>query len=70
VFHAALSSILGIHLALWLECSVAAAMVVMGALLFVAAWIFSPRTGLIARRFAGRVTDRVVPLEPNTRHGT
>jgi manganese/zinc/iron transport system permease protein len=70
VFHAALSSVLGIHLALWLECSVAAAMVVMGALLFVAAWIFSPRTGLIARRFAGRVTDPVVPLEPNTRHGT
>ena len=29
VLHAAISSILGIHLALWLECSIAAAMVVM-----------------------------------------
>jgi manganese/zinc/iron transport system permease protein len=70
VFHAAVSSVLGIHLALWLECSLAAAMVVMGALLFTAAWIFSPRTGLIARQFAGRVTDAVVPLEPNTPHVT
>jgi len=34
VLHAALSAVLGLHLALWLNCSLAGAMVVMGALLF------------------------------------
>jgi manganese/zinc/iron transport system permease protein len=47
--HAALSSVLGIHLALWLDCSIAAAMVVVGAILFTLAWLFSPRQGLIGR---------------------
>ena len=47
VLHAALSAVLGIHLALWLECSIAAAMVVMGAFLFVLAWVFSPSRGLL-----------------------
>ena len=47
--HAALSSVLGIHLALWLDCSIAAAMVVVGAVLFVLAWTFSPRQGLIRK---------------------
>jgi len=45
--HAALSSVLGIHLALWLNCSIAGAMVVTGAALFGLAWIFSPSQGLI-----------------------
>ncbi len=49
VFHAALSSILGVHLALWVNCSIAAAMVVTGALLFCLAWVFSPSQGLISR---------------------
>jgi len=47
--HAALSSWLGIALGVWLDCSLAAAMVVAGAGLFALAWIFSPREGLIAR---------------------
>jgi manganese/zinc/iron transport system permease protein len=47
VLHAAFSSVLGLHLATWLECSIAPAMVVMGALLFGLAWIFSPDQGLI-----------------------
>jgi len=55
VVHGALSSLLGIHLSVWLECSMAAAMVVMGTVLFVAAWIFSPRDGLIARWLSRRV---------------
>lgn len=46
---AALSSILGIHLATWLNCSVAGAMVVMATALFTVAWIFSPTEGLIRR---------------------
>jgi manganese/zinc/iron transport system permease protein len=54
VLHAAVSSILGIHLALWLECSIAAAMVVMGAVLFVLAWVFSPSRGLLRQWFRSR----------------
>jgi len=48
VVHAVLSSVLGLHLALWLECSIAGAMVVMGGMLFCLAWIFSPTHGLLS----------------------
>lgn len=47
IVHAALSAVLGMHLGLWLNCSLAAAMVVMGAVLFALAWLFSPMHGLI-----------------------
>lgn len=47
--HAALSSLLGMHLATWLDCSHAGAMVVAGAGLFVLAWVFSPSQGLLRR---------------------
>jgi manganese/zinc/iron transport system permease protein len=47
--HAAISSVLGIHLALWLGCSTAAAMVVVATILFCLAWIFSPTEGLLGR---------------------
>jgi manganese/zinc/iron transport system permease protein len=57
---AVLSSVLGIHLATWLNCSMAAAMVVMATALFVLAWVFSPREGLI-RRWTRR---RIEALEP------
>lgn len=56
VVHAALSSVLGVHLALWLDCSIAGAMVVMGTALFVLAWIFSPTQGLLRRWFTSRST--------------
>lgn len=46
VIHAAVSSFLGIHLALWLNCSIAGAMVVVATFLFCLAWIFSPTQGL------------------------
>lgn len=46
VLHAALSTALGVHLAIWLNCSMAAAMVVAGAALFCMAWVFS-RTGRV-----------------------
>ena len=49
VLHGALSSVLGMHLALWLECSIAGAMVVMGTVFFLLAWIFSPSQGLLRR---------------------
>ena len=38
VLHGALSAVLGTHLGLWLECSIAGAMVVVGTGLFVLAW--------------------------------
>lgn len=38
VLHAALSSVLGVHLSVWLECSIAGAMVVMATALFGLAW--------------------------------
>jgi manganese/zinc/iron transport system permease protein len=50
VGHGWLSSLLGIHLALWLNCSVAAAMVVAGFCLFVFCVTFGPRHGLMPRR--------------------
>jgi manganese/zinc/iron transport system permease protein len=49
VIHAALSSVLGVHLGTWLNCSLAGAMVVAGAGLFCVAWIFSPSQGLLQR---------------------
>ena len=55
VAHAALSSVLGIHLAVWLDCSIAGAMVVMGAGLFALAWVFSPQQGLLRRAIRSRI---------------
>jgi manganese/zinc/iron transport system permease protein len=46
LIHAALSSLLGIHLSLWLNCNIAGAMVVVATFLFCLAWIFSPTQGL------------------------
>lgn len=47
VLHAALSAVLGMHLGVWLDCSLAGAMVVMGAVLFTLAWFLNPLNGLI-----------------------
>ncbi|MBI4658400.1 MAG: metal ABC transporter permease [Verrucomicrobia bacterium] len=60
VLHAALSSVLGIHLATWLECSTAAAMVIMASTLFGAAWIFSPTDGLLRRWLRKRLAEPAV----------
>ena len=49
VVYALLSSVLGLHLARWIDCNIAAAMVVAGAALFMFAWIFSPIDGPIAK---------------------
>lgn len=40
-------SLLGFHLAVWLNCSIAGAMVVAASFIFTLVWIFSPRKGLI-----------------------
>jgi manganese/zinc/iron transport system permease protein len=56
VLHAALSVWWGVGLAVWLDCSLAPAIVVMGAVLFALAWLLAPRGGLIAQRWRrGRV---------------
>lgn len=60
VVHAALSSALGIHLGTWLNCSLAGAMVVMGGFLFLLAWLFGPREGLVWRAFRRRHREPVL----------
>ncbi|RYD80692.1 MAG: metal ABC transporter permease [Verrucomicrobiaceae bacterium] len=49
LIHSAISAVIGMHLGIWLNCSIAAAMVVTGGFLFVLAWIFSPSQGLLRR---------------------
>jgi manganese/zinc/iron transport system permease protein len=56
VVHAAVSVWLGVGLAVWLDCSLAPAIVVAGAVLFGVAWLLGPRGGLIVQLWArGRV---------------
>lgn len=47
VLFAFLYALGGIHLAMWLNCSIAAAMVVAAAGIFIMAWFFSPQKGLL-----------------------
>lgn len=49
VLHGLISAIGGIHLAFVLRCPAAAAMVVVGGVIFIIAWFFSPAQGLVAR---------------------
>jgi manganese/zinc/iron transport system permease protein len=58
VVHALLSAVGGIHLATWLNCSPAGAMVVAGSVLFALAWMFSPSQGLL-QRWLGRELDEL-----------
>ena len=62
--HAALSTILGFHMAKWLDCSIAGALVVAGMGLFVLAWIFGIHDGLLSKWLRRRqvndsATDRL-----------
>jgi manganese/zinc/iron transport system permease protein len=61
ILHAALSSVLGVHLGLWLDCSLAGAMVVMGAVLFTLVWFFSPTRGLVRRWFQPPLSEPALP---------
>lgn len=54
VAHAALSAVAGVHLGVWLDCSIGAAMVVAGTGWFVLAWVFAPRDGLLAQAWRRR----------------
>lgn len=61
VLHSILSSVLGMHLGVWWDCSIGAAMVVAGSGLFVLAWIFNPSTGLAWRGRRGRLEELDMP---------
>ena len=50
VVHALLSSLGGLHLAIWLDTSIAGSMVVAGSGLFMIAWFLSPTQGLLKQR--------------------
>ena len=49
VLHAAVSTLMGFHLAKWLDCSIAGALVVAAMGLFVLAWIFGIHDGLLVK---------------------
>lgn len=64
VGHGAMSAVLGLHLGLWLNCTLAGAMVVVGTVLFAVAWIFSPTQGLL-RRWMFRELEKPEGIEFN-----
>jgi len=67
VLQAALSSLLGLHLSLWLDCYPAGAMAVAAAGLFVVAWVAAPREGLLAtwwRRRQMALEEPSIPEPP------
>lgn len=63
VGHGWLSSLLGIHLAIWLNCAVAAAMVIAGLGLFILAVLFGPAHGLWPRSRRVRLLVTQHPTE-------
>ncbi len=65
--HALLSSVIGYHLALWLNSNIPAAMVVAGLLLFGLAWIFSPSQGIIPVWLARRDFSERIALSRSGR---
>ncbi|XOV72432.1 MAG: metal ABC transporter permease [Verrucomicrobiota bacterium] len=56
ILHAALSTVVGVHLAIWLNSSTAGCMVVAGSGLFGLAWAFSPSQGLLKQWWRRRRT--------------
>ena len=65
--HALLSSVIGYHLALWLNSNIPAAMVVAGLLLFGLAWVFSPTQGIIPVWMARRDFSERIALSRSGR---
>ena len=51
LLHAALSSVIGFHLSMYLDVRTGAAVILGGTFLFVLAWLFSPKQGVIVRAF-------------------
>lgn len=67
--HAAFSSLAGIHLALYLDSSMAPAMVVAGGFLFVLAWLFSPTEGIIRQKWRPKPSAFNSPEIPEAKSG-
>lgn len=63
VLHAALSAVLGMHLAIWLNSSTAGCMVVAGSGIFGLAWVFSPSQGLLMQWLRHRKSNAHPDLE-------
>lgn len=61
VLHAFLSSLLGLHLSVWLNCSGAGAMVVAASLLFVVVWVYSLISRAIHQRTASQPEPEQLP---------
>ena len=72
--HALLSAMLGLYVAVWINCSPAGAMVVVAGLLYGAVYLFAPRHGLVPRALArhamGRSEDEEHPQTTFVRRGT
>lgn len=64
IIDAAISSVLGVHLATWLNCSTAGAIVVMASAMFALTWILSPHDGLVRRLYRLRIETPTEPLVP------
>ncbi|HLP25514.1 MAG TPA: metal ABC transporter permease, partial [Acidobacteriota bacterium] len=60
--------LLGTHLGIWLDCSIGAAMVVAGAVLFAAAWVLAPRDGLLVQGLRRWRVDNTVDGGNRARH--
>jgi len=68
MLHAALSAVLGTHLAIWLNSSTAGCMVVAGTGLFGLVWVFSPSQGLLKQWLRRRKTSRKSVREIESEH--
>lgn len=60
------SALLGYLMARWLDCSIAGAMATVSGLLFLLAFLFAPRHGVISRRLAYERLRRQAPAPANT----
>ncbi len=59
--HAAISAVAGMHLGVWLKCSIGAALVVAGGVLFALAWLGTGMSRAVARRRASRAGNNDTP---------
>ena len=57
VIDCAVASLVGVHLSYWLNCSMAAAIVVAATFVFGMVWLFSPTQGLVRRIFHKHLTE-------------
>ena len=64
VLHATLSTLLGVYLAVWIDASVAGAIAVVGLILFLLAFLFSPSQGILfSRKCFRQQTEAPAPVK-------